>query len=255
MHYFFDLVFNEHVKIFKRPRAWVLLGLLVAMNLCIAMAMRFIFFDTHFTFWDHLNISTFILFVLNFLCIIIAGDIVSSEFSSGTIKLVFIRPASRLKILLAKYVSVLIFIVLVVSVHLLTSVMFGSLFFFSSIMTLDPPFIMNIILRYGFGFIEIIVVCSLAMTLSVVTRSSVFSVSVPIFLLLSVTLLLELLAHYQIEMGKYILFANTNLTQHFLGRPIFEGMTLPFSVVNITIHMFAFFIVSIVIFSRKDVNV
>ncbi|OIJ17614.1 hypothetical protein BKP37_03770 [Anaerobacillus alkalilacustris] len=254
MNYFFDLVFNENVKIYKRPRAWVLISLLVTMNLFIAMVMRFIFFDTDFTFWDHLNISTFVIFVLNFLCIIIAGDIVSSEFSSGTIKLLLIRPASRIKILLAKFISVLLFIVLVVVVHLLTSVMFGGIFFFNSIFVLEPPFILNIILRYGFGFIEIVVVCSMAMMLSVVTRSSVFSVSVPIFLVMSVTLLLELLAHYQIQMGKYILFANTNLTQHFLGRPLFEGMTLPFSVLNITIHMIVFFILSTVVFSRRDVN-
>ncbi|OIJ19189.1 hypothetical protein BKP45_13580 [Anaerobacillus alkalidiazotrophicus] len=255
MKYFLDLVFNENVKIYKRPRAWVLLSLIVAMNLFIAMVMKYIFSDTLFTFWDHLTVSTFVIFVLNFLCIIIAGDIVSSEFSTGTIKLILIRPASRLKILLTKYVSVLLFIVVVVSVHLLSSMIFGGIFFFNSIVALDPSLIMNIILRYGFGFIEIVVVCSLAMMLSVVTRSSVFSVSIPIFLLMSITLLLELLAHYQIQVGKYILLANTNLTQHFLGRPLFEGMTLPFSVMNITVHMIVFFIVSTAIFSRRDVNI
>ncbi|WP_096200301.1 ABC transporter permease [Bacillus sp. FJAT-45350] len=255
MNYFFNLVFNENVKIYKRPRAWVLLGLLVVMNLFIAMVMRYIFFDTNFTFWDHVNTSTFIIFVLNFISIIIAGDIVSSEFSSGTIKLVLIRPASRLKIILSKYVAVLLFSVLVVSIHLLSTLIFGGIFFFNSVLVLDPPFIINIILKYGFGFIEMIVISSFAMMLSVVTRSSVFSVSVPIFLLMSVTLVIELLVHYNIHIGKYILFANTNLTQYFLGIPKFEGMTLQFSIMIIVIHMVVFFIVSFVSFSKRDVNV
>ncbi|KHF40627.1 ABC transporter permease [Halalkalibacter okhensis] len=255
MNYFFDLVFTENIKIYKRPRSWVLIGLLVVMNLLVAMAMRFIFFDTNFTFWDHLNISTYILFVLNFLCIIIAGDLVSSEFSSGTIKLVLIRPATRLKILLAKYVAVLLFIVLVVCVHLFTSVLFGGAFFFSTILTLDPAFIVRIILNYGFGFIEIVVVCTFVMMISIVTRSSTFSISMSIFLLMSIPLLLELLSHYHIEAGKYILFANTNLAQYFYGRPLFEGMTVYFSLVNLTIHMTVFFIVSIFTFSKRDVNV
>ncbi|MCT8139264.1 ABC transporter permease [Anaerobacillus sp. CMMVII] len=174
MNYFFDLVYNEQVKIYKRPRGLVLLGLLIFINLTVAVVMRYIFADTNFTFWDHLNISTYLIFVLNFFCIIIAGDIVSSEYSSGTIKLLLIRPANRIKILLAKYVAVIIFAVLVVSIHLASSVIFGSLFFYSSIFVLDSSFIANILANYLFGFFEIVAIGTFAMMLSVITRSSVF---------------------------------------------------------------------------------
>lgn len=255
MNYFFDLVFNENVKIYKRPRGLILLGLLILMNLFAAIVMKYIFSDTNFTLSDHLNISTYLIFVLNFICIIIAGDIVSSEFSSGTIKLLLIRPANRLKILLAKYVAVIMFVGLVVIIHLMTSIIFGSIFFYSYSLTFDSSLILTILLNYIFGFIEIVIISSFAMLLSVVTRSSVFSVSVPIFLIMSFKLVLEVMSHYNVQQGKYFLFANSNLSQHFFGKPIFEGMTLGFSLVNITIHMATFFVISAVIFSRRDINV
>ncbi|RXJ00649.1 hypothetical protein DS745_11345 [Anaerobacillus alkaliphilus] len=255
MRYFADLVINENVKLYKRPRGLVLLTLLILMNFAVAIVMKFIFTDTNFTFWDHLNVSTFLIFVLNFVCIIIAGDIVSSEYSQGTIKLLLIRPANRLKILVAKYVAVILFVLLVIFVHLLTTIMFGSILFYSSILELDVEFLGKITANYFFGFIELIIIASFAMMLSVVTRSSVFSVSVPIFLLMSVTLLLEVMSHYNIHHGKYLVFANTNLSQHVVGRPLFEGMTMNFSLLNIGVHMIFFFALSALLFSKRDVKV
>lgn len=137
----------------------------------------------------------------------------------------------------------------------MTSIIFGSIFFYSGSLTFDSSLILTILFNYIFGFIEIVIISSLAMMLSVVTRSSVFSVSVPIFLLMSFKLILEVMSHYNIQQGKYFLFANSNLSQHFFGRTIFEGMTLSFLLINITIHMVIFFALSAVIFSRRDINV
>lgn len=255
MKYFMDLVINENVKLYKRPRGLVLLCLLITMNFLVALVMKYIFTGTNFTFWDLLNVSTYLIFVLNFICIIVAGDIVSSEYSQGTIKMLLIRPASRLKVLMAKYVAVILFVFLVVFVHLLSTIIFGSTLFYSSIMILDDSFILRIITNYFFGCIELVIIASFAMMLSVLTKSSVFSVSVPIFLLMSVTLLLEVMSHYNIHQGKYLLFANTNLAQHVFGRPLFEEMTLTFSLLNIGIHMILFFVLAATFFMKRDVNV
>ena len=55
--------------------------------------------------WDGINGSASMVLVITVFTIIIAGDILAGEFSSGTIKLLLIRPANRLKILIAKYIS------------------------------------------------------------------------------------------------------------------------------------------------------
>ena len=67
---------------------------------------------------------------MGLLIIIIAGSIVASEFSNGTIKFLLINPRSRGKILTSKYITVitagLVMIVLCFIVSLLTAgLMFG----------------------------------------------------------------------------------------------------------------------------------
>ncbi|MFB8736296.1 ABC transporter permease [Bacillus sp. SL00103] len=47
--------------------------------------------------------------------IIIVSTIVSAEYKHGTIKLLLIRPPSRLKILISKYITVQLYALLVVS--------------------------------------------------------------------------------------------------------------------------------------------
>jgi ABC-2 type transport system permease protein len=57
--------------------------------------------------------------------VIVAAESVAGEFSGGTIKMLLIRPASRSKILLSKYISIFTFAVL------LLAVLFGSAFLVS----------------------------------------------------------------------------------------------------------------------------
>ncbi|WP_441895000.1 ABC transporter permease [Paenibacillus sp. YAF4_2] len=61
---------------------------------------------------------------------IIAGDIIAAEFSTGTIKLLLIRPSSRIKILLSKYLAMLLFsmvllLILFVISFLINGILFG----------------------------------------------------------------------------------------------------------------------------------
>ncbi|GAA3332936.1 hypothetical protein GCM10020331_094990 [Ectobacillus funiculus] len=65
--------------------------------------------STDGTMWDGVNVSANLIIVITIFTIIIVGDSVAGEFSSGTIKLLLIRPASRVKILVSKYISFLLF--------------------------------------------------------------------------------------------------------------------------------------------------
>ena len=255
MNYFLNLVMNESVKIYKRPRGVALLSLIIIMNFLAAIVMKYIFTDTNFTFWDHFNVSSYLIFVLIFVAIIVSGDIVSSEFSQGTIKLLLLRPASRMKILLSKFIAVMLFATLIALIHIASTAAFGSVFFYSTVFSFEASFIGNLFLKYVFGFVEVAIIATFALTLSVVTRSSVFSISFPTFIVLSGKLLLEVLSHYNIVQGKYFLLANTNLYQYVMGRTLFEDMTLSFSIVNLSLHMILFFIISSLFIVKRDINV
>jgi ABC-2 type transport system permease protein len=74
-----------------------------------------------------LNVAQLISLVTIF-TLVIAADSVAGEFSGGTIKMLLIRPASRSKILLSKYISTFAFAVL------LLIVLFGSTFLISGIL-------------------------------------------------------------------------------------------------------------------------
>ncbi|MBO1513208.1 ABC transporter permease [Metabacillus bambusae] len=251
---YLHLIKNEHMKLFKRPRIWILIGLMVFMNIIVSIFFKFLFKGTEFTFWDYIQVSSYLLIVIQLMCIIIAGDIVSSEFEKGTIKFLFTRPVKRVKILLSKYITVLYIIILLVSLQLFMSSILGIVFYSGTLLTLDQKVLIGLA-SYLFNLIEIVVMSTIAFSFSTITRSSVFSIAVPVFLLFTSSAIITLLDHYHYQAGKYLLFANTNIMPYFFGQPLFEGMTLTFSLINIILHLVVFFFFSILSFTKRDVHV
>ena len=61
--------------------------------------------------------------------VLIAGAIVSDEFNKGTIKLLLVRPFNRAKILLAKFITVLITVLFVMILTVILQFIVGGIFF------------------------------------------------------------------------------------------------------------------------------
>ncbi|OAS88755.1 MULTISPECIES: ABC transporter permease [Metabacillus] len=251
---YLHLIKNEHMKLFKRPRIWILIGLMVFMNIIVSIFFKFLFKGTEFTFWDYIQVSSYLLIVIQLMCIIVAGDIVSSEFEKGTIKFLFTRPVKRVKILISKYITVLYIIILLVSLQLFMSGILGIVFYSETLLTLDQKVLIGLA-SYLFNLIEIVVMSTIAFSFSTITRSSVFSIAVPVFLLFTSSAIITLLDHYHYQAGKYLLFANTNIMPYFFGQPLFEGMTLTFSIINIILHLVVLFVFTILSFTKRDVHV
>ncbi|GAA0351631.1 ABC transporter permease [Bacillus horti] len=252
-----ELIHNENVKIYKKSRTWILLGLLIIANSMVGLFLKMLFGGTDYMFWDFVENGTQLLVLIIFIGIIQGGDIVSSEFHNGTIKMLLIRPVSRAKILVAKYLSLCLFLVVFVCAHIIITGLVGLLFFSptSNAVVNDPFFIISMLGSYVFGTIEIFIISTLAFTFSAVSRNSLFSILGPIFIYLVSNTLLTLLSYSNVQEGKYILFAHTDLSQHMYGQPMFEGVTLLFSLGMIALHMVLFFAVSYLVFTKKDVHV
>src|SRR3954465_7589975 len=87
--------------------------------------------STDGTMWDGVNGSASLMIMITIFTIIIVGDSVAGEFSSGTIKLLLIRPARRVKILVSKYISFLLFgMLLLLTLFVISVVINGILFGF-----------------------------------------------------------------------------------------------------------------------------
>ncbi|WJV30966.1 ABC transporter permease [Rossellomorea sp. AcN35-11] len=196
-----NLLTNELIKQMVRPRMWVSLGIIVFINSIASIFVYMLFEGIPFSFWEYMRISSNLIIVLQVFCLIIAGDIVSSEFSSGTIKLLLIRPVNRLKILLSKYVTVIVMATILTTAHFLFSAVLGILWFYDSFFEFNVNFFL-VAGAYTLRFLELIVICSMAFTLSAVTRSSSFAIGSTIFLTFSTGTFLIFMNERGMEWGE-----------------------------------------------------
>ncbi|KGP74305.1 ABC transporter permease [Pontibacillus yanchengensis] len=194
--------------------------------------------------------------------IVVAGGMVASEFSWGTIKLLLIRPVSRTKIILSKYISTILFAFFSLVLLFGFSFIVGSIFFgvggadqpylvYNNGEVLEKSMVMHIINLFGFNSIDLLMMVTLAFMISTVFRSSSLAIGISIFLLFTGPQLIQLLSTY--DWVKYVLFANTNLQQYTNGVPLVEGMTMTFSVTVLIVYFIVFTSLTWFVFKKRDV--
>src|SRR5699024_1768861 len=212
--------------------------------------------------WQFVMENKFLLSLVILLTIIVAAGIVANEFKWGTIKLLLIRPITRTKILASKYVSVLLFALFTLLFVLLFSWMIGALFF--GINGMDPHIVLNqsegyahvsiieqIIKGYGLQLVTLVMMATFAFMISTIFRQSSLAIGLAIFLMLSGNAIVGFFSDY--EWAKYILFANTDMNQYINGSPMFEGMSLGFSIAVLAVYYVIFLAVSWVFFTKRDI--
>ncbi|MDQ8733029.1 ABC transporter permease [Paenibacillus sp. LHD-38] len=259
---FWPLVQNENMKIYRRPRTWVMTGILIVLVLTISI-LWLIFGGRDTSMWDVAFMESSILFLLvTIFTVVIAAGGVAEEFTSGTIKLLLIRPWSRSKILLSKYISIMIFALL------LAILLFGSTllvnwicFGINASPDIKPTFVgeegsdaLSYMLKYyGLTLISLVVTVTLAFMLSTIFRSSGLAIGMALFLLLGVNSFIALIAMLDYKWIDYLLFIHLNLTQYLDGNPMREGMTMGYSIGVLGVYYVIFIVLTWYIFSKRDV--
>lgn len=121
------------------------------------------------------------------LCIIIAGGIVSSEYSTGTVRLLMIRPVSRWKFLLSKLLTVFIIgystlILSVLMIVLSSGALLGFGGFATKVLTysngaiVQQNYLLSMIPKLLFSSISLIFIVSVAFMLSTVVKNTALAV-------------------------------------------------------------------------------
>lgn len=201
--------------------------------------------------------------------IIVAGGIVASEFSWGTVKLLTIRPASRMEVLLSEYAAVLLYALMMLAVLLVASLTVGGLFFgFSgqegaSFWTLtsgetETNAFFYIMRQYSFVSIPLVMMATFAFMISALFRNSALAIGLSIFLYLTGSVFVEAFSQYR--WTKYILFANTDLRPYFEGTAHMAGGTLSFSITTLLVLFyrflgFGFWVVAALAYTKRDIAV
>ena len=221
--------------------------------------------DVNSGLWDIFAGSTMTISIISVLIIVIAGSLLSSEFSAGTVKFLLINPVKRWKIVVAKYVSVLsITLAAVFALYIFNMVFSGIFFGFSSF---GAPFLsaengkvivgssfLFVAGRYLIGSVGMICMATFAFAISSLVRNSALSIGLGVFLVFSGNTVVTILHVLGIYQAKYILFANTDLLAVINGNTGFINHTLGFALINIAVYMLVFLWTAWDGFVRNDIK-
>ncbi|HBP64526.1 MAG TPA: ABC transporter permease [Desulfosporosinus sp.] len=210
---------------------------------------------------------------LPLLIIMLSSDMVSGESSSGTIKLLLVRNVPRWRILLSKYLALLILEVLVVFVSFVLAAIVSGFFFgfggwFAPVATgfkvlagqLDSTGVRNVpqwqysLMVYSLAFFVAFVVGSISFMISVLVKSTASSIGIIMSTLVAGNFISFFLADWKIT--RYLFMVNLRLTDYLSGsfQPI-EGMNMLFSVTVLLGWAIASMIISFVYFTKQDILV
>jgi ABC-2 type transport system permease protein len=202
---------------------------------------------------------------------VIASDIVSSEHSQGSIKLLLTRPVKRWKVLLSKYISLTFAISLIVAIagilsYGISGLVFGYQGWGAPVLTgfsvsdagLNTASVKLInqwqflLMDFGLVWFVAIVVGTLSFMLSVLIRSTAAGMGVMLAALISGAILSNMVSSW--ESAKYFFMVNLKLTNYMNGNPPpIEGMTLSFSMLVLLVWWAIGLFVAFFVFTKKDV--
>jgi ABC-2 type transport system permease protein len=201
----------------------------------------------------------------------IASDIVSSERSTGTIKMLLTRPIRRWKVLLSKWIvlmnftGIIIFLTALLS-YLISGFVFGYRGWTYPVFTgfsltgtnvnfetaHTVPSWLYLLMQLGLVWFSSIVVAALGFMISVLVRSTAASIVMLMATLIAGSILYNMASSW--PSAKYLFMINLKLTDYLAGTPApVEGMTLPFSLAVLTVWGAAGLIIAFRVFTKQDI--
>lgn len=208
---------------------------------------------------------------LPLMVMVIASDMVSSEHSLGSIKLLLTRPVRRWRVLLSKYITLCLAISLIVAItgfisYLISGMVFGYSGWQAPVITgfnvtssgLNTAGVklleqwQFLLMDFGLVWFVAIVVGTLSFMLSVLIRSTAAGMGVMLAALISGAILSNMVSSW--KSAKFLFMVNLRLTDYMKGTaPPIDGMTLSFSLAVLLAWWAAAMFVAFTVFTRRDV--
>ncbi|MFF2481424.1 ABC transporter permease [Paenibacillus sp. NPDC058071] len=311
-----NLVRNENMKIYRRPRTWIMILFLIAavglmsgimkwdesrsynaewkqnlteqneymekaltesQELDDASKARFneqILLNTYYLehdinphqlgLWSYVDSSAALIVLVTILTVVIAADMIAAEFSWGTIKLLLVGPASRTKLMAAKYIATLGFALLLLLICFASAFAAGGILGgFDSVsqpslsvnangVVQESTMIIQSLQKYGFAVVSLVMYVTMAFMISSAFRSSSMAIAFSLLFMLIGNTLSMMLSSY--SWVKYLLFSNIDLSRYMTGgTPLRPEMTLTFSILMLAAYYLVFQLVAWLLFTKRDV--
>ncbi|MBH0164333.1 DUF2705 family protein [Fictibacillus sp. 7GRE50] len=217
------------------------------------------------TAWQFMKDMAWISIFIGLFVIVVASDIVSNEFAKGTIKMLLIRPYSRWKILLSKFVATLGFAFLMWLVVILVTWLVGGLAYGfggmdqSYLITAEDGQVKErLIVEYVFAnigveFIELTTLVAMSFMISTLFMSNSVAIGVAMFTMFAGNIIVTLLATK--DWVIYTLFANMDLSVLIDGQnQMVKDLTLPFSISVLAVYTVIMLAITFTVFQKRDVK-
>ncbi|MFC3801317.1 ABC transporter permease [Cohnella sp. GCM10012308] len=201
----------------------------------------------------------------------VASDIVSSERSGGTIKMLLTRPVRRWRILASKLVTLTMYVSLILVTTAVVSYLVSGLVFGYGGWR-EPVFVgfrlrgsdmdttgvhaiaqgTYMLMQLGLVWFSAMTVAVIAFMVSVLVRSTAASLVTMMAAVISGSILANMASSW--HSAKYLFNVNLDLSVYLQGSPPpIEGMTLGFSLIVLGVWSLAAIAVSFAVFTRQDI--
>ncbi len=200
-----------------------------------------------------------------FLISLVAGDMVSGEATSGTIRFLLIRPPSRSRIIVAKYLTALFYTAGIVLFFAVLSILLGLILFgpgdlvvhhygkFGIVIIPEAQIPFRMLLAFCAAIWSMTVVASLAFFFSTLAENSIG----PIIGTMAVVIIFLVFSNLPLDffrnLSPYLFTHYMSLWQRFLDHPIPWDSILR-SAVILGVHNIFLFSMALVLYRRKDIK-
>jgi ABC-2 type transport system permease protein len=273
----------ETYKTFSRWRTYISFGVLALIVLLTEIVMRVsareiigsmmkIFQRDFIIAGNILNawfVTTFIMnsfyFHIPFLITLVAGDLVSSEATAGTVRFLLIRPPSRQRILNAKYLTALFYTAVLVIFFAALCLILGLPLFgsgdlimhrlgqFSVVFIPESEIPVRMLLAFVAAVWSMTVVASVAFLFSTMAENSIG----PIIGTMAVVICFVIFGNLPLDFFRHLrpLFFTTHMTlwQGFFDSSI-RWLEIATSALILGVHNAALFFIASVVYWRKDIK-
>lgn len=215
-------------------------------------------------FWAVILASVTNVSFIGMLILVIAGGIVASEYSTGTIKFLLVNPVKRSKIIWSKYATVIslvyVFLAIMIIINFIsTLILFGSNMGNAAYIDYVDGAIKNVSpLAYCLGMyllnsIGVVVYATLAFSISSLMKSSGVAIGISLGVMLGGSTINSILAMLGFDAGRYLLFSNTEIATIAQGMSMFEAHGVGTAITVVAVHMVIMLLIAYDGFTRREV--
>lgn len=215
-----------------------------------------------------INLFTEYELFLIIMIVILIGTIVSEEFNKGTIRQLLIKPYTRVRILLSKYITSILITISSILILIIMQLLIG--FILSSLSTINVPVIIynlsnNKIESYNiFTYLMVMIISKIPMfilissfiiLIGIATLNSQITITLGLILYIISNIFNEALLNTNLKISQFLITSNWDFSKYlFHAIPKNIYLSLNKSITVYIVYLFIIIILSFILFNKKDIR-